>query len=99
MSTHYRWDRQTLSLKIRVAPRSSLDQVGELMGDRLKIAITAPPVDGKANQHLTRYIAKLCSVPKSSVTVMLGKSSRDKTVRIVNPTCVPDEFQVGTSPP
>ena len=99
MSTHYRWDRKNLILKIRVAPRSSRDQVGDLIGDRLKIAITAPPVDGKANQHLTRYIARLCSVPKSNVTVMWGQSSRDKTLSIANPTCVPDEFQVGSSPP
>jgi uncharacterized protein (TIGR00251 family) len=88
-----RWDGADLLLDVRVLPRASRDEVVGMQGGRLKIKITAPPVDGKANQHLISYLAKLCGVPKSDVTLIKGETGREKSFRIRSPRLVPDEFQ------
>ena len=49
---------------------------------RLKVAVTAPPVDGKANAALCRYLAKILRIPRSSVSVAHGAGSRDKCLLI-----------------
>ncbi len=91
---HFRWDGADLLIHLRISPRASRDQVAGLMGDRLRISITAPPVDGKANAHLEKFIGKQLGVAKSLVAVVSGKSSRDKTVRITDPQILPELFLV-----
>lgn len=54
-------------------------------GDHYKVRITAPPVEGKANAHLLRFLAKSFGVHRSSVSLLSGASSRHKGVRIQNP--------------
>ena len=51
-------------------------------GDALKIAITAPPVEGKANAHLIKFLSKRLKVPKSAITIASGELSRDKVVDV-----------------
>ncbi len=91
---YYRWDADALVLKLRVQPRAKSDAlaspVGSKDGNRLKVRITAPPVDGKANAHLCAYLAKVCGVPGSQVSLQQGESSRDKTLRIERPTRLPE---------
>ncbi len=94
MNGHFRWDGADLLIHLRISPRASRDQVAGLMGDRLKVSITAPPVDGKANAHLVKFIGKTFDVAKSLVTVVSGKSSRDKTVRITTPQVLPEIFLI-----
>mgnify|MGYP001324073158 CR=1 FL=1 len=65
-----------------IQPKSSRDAVAGLYGDAVKIAITAPPVDGKANAHLCRFIAKTAGIPKSSVELASGHTSRRKVLRL-----------------
>ena len=65
-----------------------------MMGDRLKISITAPPVDGKANAHLVKFLAGQFGVAKSQVSIVSGESGRDKTVRVSQPARVPVEYLV-----
>jgi hypothetical protein len=65
-----------------VQPKSSRDAVAGLYGDAVKIAITAPPVDGKANAHLCKFIAKQAGLPKSSVDLDSGHTSRRKVLRL-----------------
>ena len=62
-------------------------------GDELKIAITAPPVDGKANAHLAKYLAKQFKVAKSGVCIEKGELGRHKTIRITSPAQIPSEIQ------
>lgn len=71
-----------ITLAVRVQPRAARDEVAGLHGDRLKLRITAAPVDGAANAHLLRFLAALCGVPASRATLLRGQSGRDKLVRI-----------------
>jgi hypothetical protein len=67
---------------IRVQPRASRNAVVGEMGDALKIALTAPPVEGKANEACIEFLAILLKVPRSSVTIASGESSRNKVIRV-----------------
>ncbi|MGY5452227.1 DUF167 family protein YggU [Agarivorans sp. MS3-6] len=83
-------DGVNLLLQVYVQPKASRDSIIGLHGEALKIAITAPPIDGKANQHLIKYLAKQCKVAKSHVEIVRGELGRHKTVSITNPTTIPE---------
>ncbi len=72
----------SITITVRVQPRSSGDGIAGLHEGRLKIRISAPPVEGKANERLTEVIAKAFGVSKSSVEIIKGHTSRLKTIRI-----------------
>jgi uncharacterized protein (TIGR00251 family) len=68
---------------VRVIPRAKkTETVGELDG-ALKVRISAPPVDGAANDELIRFLSKLLKVPRSAVEIVSGSASRTKRIRIV----------------
>lgn len=71
-----------VSLDVLVQPRASRAKVGPVHGDRLKLAVTAPPVDGEANAAVIELIAEALGVARSAVTVTAGASSRRKTIRV-----------------
>jgi uncharacterized protein (TIGR00251 family) len=83
-------DGTNLILDVHVQPRASRDEIVGYHGDRLKIRIVAPPVDGKANQHLIAFLASVFRVPKRDVVLLAGESGRDKRLKIVRPACIPD---------
>lgn len=85
----YRWEGDDLLLNARVQPRSSRDGLAGIQGGRLKVRITAPPVEGKANAHLVRFLAGLFGVPKSRVHLVRGAGGRDKQMRIEAPRALP----------
>lgn len=87
------WDGDTLILRCKIQPKSSRDAFVGVLGERFKIAITAPPVDGKANTHLIKMVAKNFGVSRSSVTITQGLTGRNKTLQINAPTRIPDAFQ------
>ncbi len=67
---------------VKVQPRARKNAItGELDG-ALKLALTAPPVDGKANQACIEFFANLLKLPRSSVTIASGQSSRRKVIRV-----------------
>lgn len=78
-----------LVIRLYIQPKASRDRVIGLHGDELKIAITAPPVDGQANAHLIKFIAKQFKVAKSSVIIEKGELGRHKQLRIINPQQIP----------
>jgi uncharacterized protein len=86
----YEWQNQELIIRIKVQPRSSQDGFAEILDDRIKLRLTAPPVDGKANAHLTKYLSRLFKVPKGQVLILSGETGRDKRVKIVAPKVLPD---------
>jgi uncharacterized protein (TIGR00251 family) len=69
-------------LKCWIQPRSSRNSIVGVHGDALKIALTAPPVDGKANKELIKFLAKYFKLPKSDFQIIAGESSRNKTICI-----------------
>ncbi len=87
------FEGEDLCLRIYVQPKASRDSLVGLHGEELKVAITAPPVDGKANAHLSRYLAKLCKVSKSAVDIEKGQLGRHKQLRIRSPQIIPDQIQ------
>ena len=68
---------------IRVHPRAKKNAITGEIGDALKLSLTAPPVDGKANAACIDFFAKLLKVPRSSVTIASGETSRNKVVRVI----------------
>jgi YggT family protein len=78
-------------LRLYIQPKASRDSIVGLHGDELKVAITAPPVDGQANAHLTKYLAKQFRVAKSQVIIEKGELGRHKQVKILNPQSIPTE--------
>ncbi len=81
-----------LLLRLYIQPKASRDSIVGLHGEELKVAITAPPIDGKANAHLSKYLAKLGKVAKGSVVVEKGELGRHKQVRILQPSQIPAEI-------
>jgi uncharacterized protein len=67
---------------VRVQPRASRNAIAGEMGDALKLALTAPPVEGKANEACVEFLANLLKVPRSSVTIASGESNRNKVIRV-----------------
>jgi uncharacterized protein (TIGR00251 family) len=65
---------------VRVQPRARRAGVEGLHGERLKVALTAPPVDGAANEALIRFMAELVGVPRGEVRIVAGETSREKSV-------------------
>jgi len=89
----FSWQDGDLHLKVRVQPRSSRTGVVGAMGDAVKISVTAAPVDGKANECLSRYLAKQFRVPVSRVALVKGSNGRDKRLIIASPGVIPDWIQ------
>lgn len=71
-----------LLLRLHVQPRAAHNQVAGLQGEALKLRLTSPPVDGKANKAVLATLARLLGLPKSSLTLRSGMKSRTKTVLI-----------------
>ena len=67
---------------VKVHPRAKKNAITGEVGDALKLALTAPPVDGKANEACIEFFAKLLNVPRSSVTIAAGQTSRNKVIRV-----------------
>lgn len=76
-------------LRLYIQPKASRDQIVGLHGEELKVAITAPPVDGQANAHLIKFLAKQFKVAKGMVVIEKGELGRHKQVRINNPQLIP----------
>lgn len=88
----YRRDGADLILEVRIQPRASQDAFGEVLGDTLKLRITAPPVDGKANTHLVGWLAREFGVAKGQVRIEAGETGRRKRLRIESPRRLPPEL-------
>jgi uncharacterized protein (TIGR00251 family) len=71
-----------ISFGVKVQPRARKNAIVGELGDALKIALTAPPIDGRANQACIHLLADLLNVPRSAVTILSGESSRNKIIRV-----------------
>lgn len=80
-----RRDGADLVLELRIQPRASRSEFAGTFGDRLRVRLQAPPVDGRANAALVEFIAEAFGVPRSRVEIERGLTGRDKRVRIRSP--------------
>ena len=74
------------SFAVKVHPRAKKDAITGELGDAIKLALTAPPVEDKANKACIDFFANLLKVPRSSITIASGQTSRNKVVRIAGLT-------------
>ena len=74
-------DRVTFA--VRVHPHAHKNAITGEIGGSLKLSLTTPPVEGRANEACIEFLAKLLKVPRSSVTIASGHSSRNKVIRVV----------------
>ncbi len=82
MSEYVSDSKDGVILRVQVQPRASRDEVMGPHGDGLKIRITAAPVAGAANKHLLKFLAKKLRVARSQISIILGATSRAKSIAI-----------------
>jgi len=75
-----------ITLAVRVQPRARRNAIIGEFGEALKIALTAPPIDGRANEACVEFLAQVLKLPRSSVTIISGQGSRNKVVRVTGCT-------------
>ncbi len=71
-----------VTFPVKVHPRAKKNAITGEIGDALKLSLTTPPVEGRANEACIEFFAKLLKVPRSSVTIASGQSSRNKVIRV-----------------
>jgi uncharacterized protein len=71
-----------VTFRVKVHPRAKKNAITGEAGDALKLALTAPPVEGRANEACIAFLAKVLNVPRSSVTIAAGETSRNKVIRV-----------------
>lgn len=77
--------RRGAALAVRVTPRARKDEIVEILSDQtIKVRLTAPPVEGKANEALIEFLARVLEVPRSKVEIVAGANGRDKLVSILD---------------
>ena len=69
-----------VSFTVKIHPRAKKNAITGEFGDALKLSLTSPPVDGRANEACIEFFAKLLMVPRSSVTIASGQTSRQKVI-------------------
>ncbi len=77
---------RTATLEIRVLPRASRNEIAWQAENRYRVKLTAPPVEGKANQALIKLLARHLVIPKRDISILAGSSSRTKTIRVAGLT-------------
>jgi uncharacterized protein (TIGR00251 family) len=80
-----------VTFTVKVQPRAKKNAITGELGDALKLALTAPPIDGRANEACIQFFANLLDVPRSSVTIASGETNRRKVIRVAGLS--PDEVR------
>jgi uncharacterized protein (TIGR00251 family) len=71
-----------VEVRLRVVPRSSRNRIAGTIGDDLKVQVSAPPVEGAANEAVLELLAKVAGLPRRAASLVSGAASRTKTVRL-----------------
>ncbi|TVP15012.1 DUF167 family protein YggU [Shewanella sp. KCT] len=87
-------EEDDLVIRLYIQPKASRDQIVGPHGDELKVAITAPPIDGKANVHLCKFLAKQFKTAKGNILIEKGELGRHKQIRVVMPKEIPEAISV-----
>lgn len=92
MAGWWRSEGGTITLTLHIQPGARRSEIAGLHGEALKIRLSAPPVDGKANDALLRFIAKEFAVPLRNVELLRGAQSRHKTVKVSGSSVPPENL-------
>lgn len=88
----FAWDGDTLIVNILGKPAASKDAIGKPKGTQLKVSVTAKPKDGKATDHMVRFLAPLFGVAVADIEVVFGQENVNKQLRIKSPRKLPPVF-------
>ena len=94
--TFFAWEGDVLVVNVLGKPSASKDAIGKPKGTQLKISVTAAPVNGKATDHMVRFLAPLFGVAVSDIEVVFGRENVNKQLRITAPKKLPAVFAQGT---
>ena len=84
-SFHLHDGKKGAALAVRVTPRASKNEIVEILSDgTVKVHLTAPPVEGKANAELLKFMAKVLDIPVSRLEVVAGAGGRDKLISVID---------------
>jgi len=75
-----------VTFPVKVHPRAKKAAITGELGDALKVSLTAPPIEGRANDACIEFFAKILKVPRSSITIASGAGSRNKVIRVAGVT-------------
>ena len=75
-----------VTFAVKVHPRAKKNAITGELGEALKVSLTTPPIEGRANDAFVEFFAKLLKVPRSSVTIASGQTSRNKVIRVAGVT-------------
>ena len=75
-------EQGAITFEVRVAPRASPNRIMGVQEGALRVALTAPPVDGAANEALRKLLSKILGVPKSAIEILRGERGRNKLLRV-----------------
>ncbi len=90
MAAWYQLSDNLVSITLHIQPGAKRNQIVGLHGDALKIKLAAPPIDGRANEELLKFIADIFGVPQKNVALLRGPLSRHKVVTISDSLIAPD---------
>lgn len=93
----FSWDGNVLVVNILGKPSAAKDAIGKPKGTQLKVSVTAKPLNGKATDHMLRFLAPLFGVTVSAIEVVFGQENVNKQLRITAPTKLPAVFTQDTS--
>jgi uncharacterized protein (TIGR00251 family) len=96
--TFFGWDGDVLVLNVLGKPSASKDAIGKPKGTQLKISVTAAPKDGKATDHMLRFLAPLFGVAVADIEVVFGQENVNKQLRIRAPKKLPAVFAEAAAP-
>lgn len=88
----FAWEGDVLVLNVLGKPSAARDAIGKPKGTQLKISVTAAPVNGKATDHMVRFLAPLFGVATSDIEVVFGRENVNKQLRITAPKKLPAVF-------
>ena len=82
INNYFKITGNDIIIKVKIVPGSSKNKIVGAYNDALKITITAPPVEGKANKKCIAYLAKCFDIAKSKIEIISGQTSKDKLIKI-----------------
>ena len=91
-NSFFRWDGDTLVVNVLGKPAAAKDAVGKPKGAQLKVSVTAQPHNGRATDHMVRFLAPLFGVAVRDIEVVFGRESIHKQLRIRTPSRWPPVF-------